>query len=140
MAATVAIIGKGSTFSTCATLGGSYVAIAEITGIDHPRLTSPTVEATNFDSPNSYEEGIAGVWVKVEPLKVTLHYLKAQTTTLIALVGIGYFYKVTKPDGSTWTGPGVLSDFGGATITPKGIVEQDATITPTGKWTWAPAA
>lgn len=107
--------------------------IGEVMSIGHPRLKVGAIDATNFDSPNSVMERISEVWQDPQPIKVTLHYLKTATTTLLAKVGITDTFKITLPNAANWTFAGFISDFGGADITPKGLVEQDLEITLTGK-------
>ncbi|MCK6478570.1 MAG: hypothetical protein HUU06_00315 [Planctomycetaceae bacterium] len=62
MAATGAKIGKKTTFEKEDPVGsGTYVPVAEVKSLGGPSMSRDAVDATNFDSPDDYEEPIPGL-------------------------------------------------------------------------------
>ena len=139
MAASSAIIGKGTTLSYSATQGGSYTALSEVTDVSLPTVKIGKVDVTHYLSDNNTMEYKSAVWQDHEDIKLTLNFLKAQTTTLESFVGVDKWWKITLPDGSTYVQPGFISELGGAAPN-KDKVSQSVSITPTGPHTFAAAS
>jgi hypothetical protein len=104
---TGAIIGKGTTFGSSATSGGTYTNFAEILKVGFPKPTTKDIEATNMDS--LMEEFIQGLPSAGE-VDVEQNYNKADLIALYAMVGVKKFFKITLPDAAVFTFGGFVKE------------------------------
>lgn len=102
MSVTTGQIGYGFVLSQCATLGGSYVAVAQIEDIKPGKKTVDKIKIERNDSPDLYGEKIPG-WKDVGEWDVKVTYDKTQRATLEALLGVVKFWKFIRPDGTSTT-------------------------------------
>jgi hypothetical protein len=109
---TAAAIGKGTTLGYSAnTSSPSYTTVAELVDIKMPKHTASPVAIMRYDSPTVFEELIAA-WAKAGEFELQLVYNKLQAAALYALFNVLAAYQVTKPDGSTWSYLGIITEFG----------------------------
>ncbi|MBV8781387.1 MAG: hypothetical protein JO353_08320 [Phycisphaerae bacterium] len=130
---TGAIIGAGSSLAYSATSGGSYSALSELIKIGFPKSSVAKIKATNMQSLNLTSEYIAGFKDTAE-LSFEANYLKADMTTYQTQLRVQQWWKITLPDGSTFTFPGFLAEIDGDTeaeakITVKGKLQVTGAIT-----------
>jgi hypothetical protein len=113
MSATVAQIGKGTSFGYSATVGGSptFTTVAEVTKITMPKHSAKPVEIMRYDSPTNYPEQIAG-WCDSSEVEIDITYQKTVAAALFALLNVPATYLITKPDASTWTYVAIMTEFG----------------------------
>lgn len=102
MAYSTAVISCGSTISVSATVGGSYVALAEICGISDDASVK-AIKVTHLLSDGAAHEYIPGI---IEPgnVMIEFNFTKAQYAAFYAALRVAQFYKITDTDGSV-TGP-----------------------------------
>jgi predicted secreted protein len=90
---------------------GTFVAIANVSNIGGPGLTRETIDVSAHDSPNSTREFVGGLKDPGE-VSADLNYDPAEHDTLIDdLDDQAHNYKITWPDGSTWTFAAILTGF-----------------------------
>src|SRR4051812_25608826 len=115
MSATAGQIGYGFAISHATTLAGTYTALAEVTDIKPPKVTTENVKIQRNDSPDLFGEKIPG-WKDASDCELTLVYAKTQTAAIYALQSTPLFWKFIKPDGtSTGAFYGFISEIGDET-------------------------
>jgi hypothetical protein len=149
MAASAAIIGKGTLFgysslsgtnaqSGTNLTGTNLVALSEILDVKLPGVTVDEIDITHMTSDNSYKEFAPG-WFTADDLTVRANYLKAQTATVDGLVGTSKTWKITLPDTSYWYFTGWLKVVAGEAPLADRIT-ADWTFKITGKPTFVAAS
>lgn len=90
---------------------GTFAAIANVTALSPPGLSRETLDVTAHDSPNGYMEFLGGL---KDPGEVSfdVNYDPEQHDALVAdFEDQAINYKVTFPNGTTWTFPAILTGF-----------------------------
>jgi hypothetical protein len=112
MSATAAVIGKGTTVGFFVGSGTpTFVTLAELLDIKMPKNTASPIKINRYDSPSFFEELIAG-WADGGQLELTLTYVKANAAALYLMFNVAGQMQVTKPDTSSWTFQGIMTEFG----------------------------
>lgn len=124
----------GTTLGHADSIDGSYTTLARVEKITPPMQTVNDIETTALDSADEHEEFLAGMKGTAE-LKATIQYDQTAADSLVSLLGVGHFYKVAFVDGSGYKGPAYLKSVGVAEVAKDGILRNEVTIRPTGKWT-----
>lgn len=137
MAASSAIIGKGTTLGYSVVDADSYTTIAELFSVGIPDTEVDEVEVTHYASDNDFKEFVAG-WEDGGEVEFELNYEKDEADALIALRGAPMDWKITLPDTSTWIFPGFIKKLGGE-IPNQDKVTTKATIRITGVPDFTPA-
>lgn len=130
---------RGITIGYADTSGGTYTAIASIIDLPSgPKISVDKVDATVSDSPSEYRQRDPG-WKDVGDIAAKIQFAKAAQATILALVGVAKFWKITYPDGSAWGFAGFISEFGNSHAMT-GNIEADIGIAVNGVPTFTPAA
>ena len=111
MAASEGISGYGVTLSHSAVPATSYAAVGEITNVGGPDITADDIDLSHAASPDQVREYIAGFGDGGE-LNIDVIYNAGDTSAVYAVWRIKRTWKVTLPDGVTWTCVGYLRDIG----------------------------
>lgn len=115
--------------------GGSLTPLGEVTNLKLGGLAVDKIDTTNMQSLNNRMERTGG-WIDPGDMTGTMHYLKAQTTTLLnTLIRTTYIWTITYPDGSTYVCNGFLDKLGTA-FELKGLINQDFGVALSGKETF----
>lgn len=91
---------------------GTYVAIGNITGISPPGISRETLDVTAHDSPDAWMEFLGGLKDAGE-VSTDVNYDPAKHDALVADFDDDdpHNYRVTFPEGSTWTFPAIITGF-----------------------------
>jgi predicted secreted protein len=91
---------------------GTYTAIANVSGLSGPGLSRETLDVTAHDSPDAYREFLGGLRDPGE-ISADLNYDPAAHDTLIEDLDDDdpSNYRITWPDGTTWTFPAIMTGF-----------------------------
>jgi hypothetical protein len=112
MSATIAQIGKGTTFGySTALTSPTYTAVAEVLDIKMPKHTAEPVEIMRYDSPTAFPELIPS-WCKGGEFEITITYNPTVATAIFALLNVLASFQITKPDAKTWSYQGIITEFG----------------------------
>lgn len=91
---------------------GTYVAIANVSNISGPGLSRETIDVSAHDSPNGYRQFVGGL---KDPGEITfdVNYKPSAHDMLVADLDdtTATNYRITWPDGSTWTFPAIITGF-----------------------------
>ena len=130
--------GYGTTFSYCATQGGSYTALAEVVDLTPPEHEAEDVKTTHMTTAGKVHTYQAGL---IEPgeTEVVIHFDKTIEATLRGtLFGADYYFKITFADGSVLAFAGYLKKIGEETPLDD-IVVVNLTFKVSGAPTFTPA-
>ncbi|MDG3040438.1 phage tail tube protein [Roseicyclus marinus] len=141
MTATLADIGYNSAFGIEGGSPAAFTDVAEITAVTAPGLTRAAVEATHLKSPDRTKEFIPGLFERGEATFTLTFEKDVYDTILTAATAVdGGRYRITLPDGSTFTFNGFFTGLTSPEATPEGKLECQGTIKPKGTVTYAAAA
>jgi|SRR5665213_1647834 len=129
----------GTTIGYTPVGGGSMVVLGEVTNLKLGGLSVDKIDTTNFQSLSNRMEKTGG-WVDPGEMSGTMHYLKAQTTTLLStIIRTTYIWTITYPDASTYVCNGFLDKLGQA-FDMKKLIDQDFSIALSGKEVYSAGA
>lgn len=112
MAASSAIIGKGTTLGyTATTSATSYTTVSELFDVAGPSEDIDEAEVTHYTSDDGRKEFVGG-WIDPGEVEFEANYVKAGMTALAALGTTLRNWKITLPDASIWVFPGWLKKLG----------------------------
>lgn len=131
---TDAIIGRGTTFAKeTSPGGGTYAGFAgvEITRVGYGGFTVDVLDATHMGSPTRFREYIQGL-LDAGDVTIDFAFIPQATDPLLAelTAGVSASYRVTWPNGITWTFDGFATGF-----TPDATVDAKMTGSATFKIT-----
>lgn len=111
------IIGKGTilAYQTAPAAGetpATYEDLVEIVDCTDPDISVDEVEFTHYGSVDGYKE-FKPSWADAGEVNVQANYLPEQETLLLSKIGTIETWRITKPDGATWTFSGFIKKKGG---------------------------
>lgn len=105
------IDGFGTILARESATPGTYVAIANVSNISGPGLTRETIDVSAHDSPDATREFVGGLKDPGE-VSADLNFDPAAHDTLIDdLDEQEHNYRITWPEGTTWTFAAILTGF-----------------------------
>lgn len=122
---------------------GSYTTLARVKSIKPATMSREEIDVTTLDSPDEFEEVMAGMGSGGE-LQAVIEYDKTRTGTLAGTTIFGkadVAWRLKYPDGSGWDYPAgsFLKDIGDEEVVAKDVVRTNVTIRVSGKPTHSSA-
>jgi hypothetical protein len=132
-------IGYSSTFGVEGGTPGTYVAVAEVTGITPPGYSRDKEDVTHLTSPDRFKEFIAGM-NEMTDAALSLNWVPSETDAMTAVfLATSGNYEITAPNGVKIQFSGFCTKYEMGEIT-NGKMTASATFAVTGKPTWVAAS
>jgi hypothetical protein len=111
---------------------GAYTPVARVRSIKPPKMSAKDIDTTTLESPDEFDESLAGLGNGGE-METTVEYEKARAATLYALFRVEATYRIRYTDGSGWSMPARINEFGDEEIVNGEIVTTTMKVKVTGK-------
>lgn len=111
---------------------GEFLDFARIKSVSPSPGEVQDLEFSDNDSTDGWEEAEPGL-IKPGETSVQLNYDDDNTYLIYSLLGVVKNYRITLPNGATWTGEGYFKNFG-QEYPHDGVISQEATF----KWCHKP--